>query len=54
VIGAKRDAAVQARKESGIEAIWTAAEEAYLGIDELNRSEFSGSRWAKPTSMGRR
>jgi hypothetical protein len=52
VIGAKRDAAVAARKESGIEAIWTAAEEAYLGIDELNRSEFSGSRWAKPTSMG--
>jgi hypothetical protein len=51
VIAAKRDAAVTARKESGIEAIWTAAEEAYLGIDEANRAEFSGSRWAKPTSV---
>lgn len=50
-VGEKRDAAVSARKESGIEAIWIAAEEAYLGIDEANRSEFSGSRWAKPTSI---
>lgn len=50
VIAGKRDLAVRARKDSGIEGIWTAAEEAYLGIDECNRSQFGGSRWAKPTS----
>ena len=46
-----RDDAVQARRESGIETVWTQAEEAYLGIDDENRGEFSGARWAKPTSM---
>ena len=46
-----RDEAVQARKESGIEATWLECEEAYLGIDDENRSEFEGARWAKPMSM---
>jgi hypothetical protein len=50
LIAGKRDAAVAARKESGIEAIWIAAEEAYLGIDDQNRSEYGQARWAKPTS----
>lgn len=46
-----RDDAVQARRESGIETVWMQAEEAYLGIDDENRGEYSGARWAKPTSM---
>ena len=51
VIAKKRDEAVRARKESGIEDIWMRCEEAYLGMDEANRSEFSKAKWAKPTSM---
>lgn len=46
-----RSEAVSARKSSGIEDIWMACEEAYLGIDDLNRGEFSNAKWAKPTSM---
>lgn len=43
----KRDEAVAARKASGIEDIWTYCEEAYLGIDDLNRAEWAGQRWAQ-------
>lgn len=46
-----RSDAVNARKTSGIEDVWMSCEEAYLGIDDLNRSEFSKANWAKPTSM---
>jgi len=46
-----RDEAVKARKDSGIEDTWRECEEAYLGIDDLNRSEFEGARWAKPMTM---
>lgn len=48
---AKRDAAVSARKDSGIEDVWQKAEEAYLGIDESNRGSFQNARWSKPTTM---
>lgn len=51
VIAGKRKDAVDARKESGIERVWMACEEAYLGIDNMNRHEFAEARWAKPTSM---
>jgi hypothetical protein len=51
-IAKKRKEAVDARKASGIEDTWMAAEEAYLGIDDSNRSEFAGAKWAKPTTMG--
>ncbi len=47
----RRAEAVQARRESGIEDVWTAAEEAYLGIDDANRSEFGKAKWAKPVSL---
>ena len=50
-IAKKRDEAVKARKESGIEEIWLECEESYLGIDATNRAEFSNAKWAKPTSM---
>ena len=46
-----RDEAVQARRESGIEQTWLECEEAYLGIDDENRGEFAGARWAKPMNM---
>lgn len=50
-IAAKRDEAVKGRKASGIEDVWLECEEAYLGIDDENRAEFAGAKWAKPTTM---
>ena len=50
-IASKRDDAKDARQTSGIEATWMEAEEAYLGIDDANRSEFTGMRWAKPMAL---
>jgi hypothetical protein len=50
-IAQKRDEARAARAASGIEATWKECEEAYLGIDDANRHEFSDARWAKPMSM---
>lgn len=50
MIAAKWEEAKRARESSGIEEIWTAAEEAYAGIDEMNRAEFGSQRWSKPPS----
>lgn len=50
IVAGKRDAAVKARTESGIEDIWTACEEAYAGIDDVNRKAGQGQQWRKPTS----
>lgn len=50
-IAKKRDEAVAARKASGIEEIWRRCEDAYLGIDDLNRHEFDGANWAKSMTM---
>lgn len=47
----KRESAVSFRKESGIETIWIACQESYLGIDDANRSEFASAQWAKPNSI---
>lgn len=44
-----RDDAVRYRAESGIEQTWLDAEEAYLGIDDENRHEFTGN-WQKPSN----
>ena len=46
-----RKEAIDGRKASGIEDVWKAAEEAYLGIDDVNRSQWDKAQWAKPTSM---
>lgn len=46
-----RDEAVTARRESGIEREWLRCEEAYLGIDDQTRAEFSAAKWAKPMTM---
>jgi hypothetical protein len=48
---AKKDNAVQWRSQSGIEQVWIKCEEAYLGIDDLNRAEFQGAQWSKPLTM---
>ena len=50
-IAQKREEAKAARKLSGIEATWLECEEAYIGIDDANRHEFTGAHWAKPMSM---
>ncbi len=50
-IGHKREEAKNARSASGIETVWTECEEAYIGIDNANRAEYSDARWAKPMSM---
>lgn len=50
VIAEKRQEAINARVESGIELVWSAAEEAYVGIDDANRAEFGEGRWSKPAS----
>lgn len=50
-VAKKRDEAVSARKDSGIEAVWLACEEAYLCIDEMNRHEYAQAKWAKPIAM---
>lgn len=50
-IAEKRSEAVSGRLASGIETTWMSAEEAYLGVDDYNRHEFAGAKWAKPTSM---
>lgn len=50
-VAAKRKEFVDARKASGIEAVWLACEEYYLGIDDANRHEFNDAKWSKPTSI---
>jgi hypothetical protein len=51
LIAGRRKEAVEARQVSGIETVWMEREEAYLGIDDANRHEFTNAKWAKPTSM---
>ena len=51
LICSKRQEAIAARKSSGIEDVWLSAEEAYVGMDDENRSEFEGAKWSKPTSI---
>lgn len=51
VIAKKRDEAVKARRDSGIEEVWSYCEEAYLAMDDANRGEFSKAKWAKPMAL---
>lgn len=46
----KRDEAKAARASSGVETIWSYCEEAYVGVDDVNREEYGGAKWAKPLS----
>lgn len=50
LLGKKRDAMTY-RQSSGAEDTWAMCEEAYAGIDDMNRSEHSGNRWQKPSGM---
>lgn len=47
----KKDEAVADRATSGIEETWVLCEEAYNGIDDLNRHEYNATRWIKPTTL---
>jgi len=52
-LAAKRTDAIAFRKSSGIEETWTMCEEAYIGIDDMNRSEYNAGKWVKsPTLNG--
>jgi hypothetical protein len=48
----KRQAAIDFRSQSGIEQIWLEDEEFYMGIDDANREELSGTI-EKPPTAGR-
>ena len=48
----KRDEAIAARKNSGIEDIWTGDDEFYQGFDDANRHEFQNATMGKPTEGG--
>lgn len=48
IVLSSRQAAKDARQASGIELVWAACEEAYVGIDDANRAEFGAGRWTKP------
>lgn len=50
-IASKRDEAKAGRKASGIEDVWIGCEEAYIGIDNANRHEYAGAKWAKPMAI---
>lgn len=47
----KRLEAIGDKETSGINASFAASEDAYHGIDDMNRHEFNGVRWSKPTHM---
>lgn len=51
VLKSKREEAMKARKASGIEETWQLCEEAYAGIDDANRSEYTTGKWIKPTVL---
>ena len=50
-IVSKRQEAINFRTASGIEGTWLYCEEATAGIDDANRSEYSGSKWYKSTAL---
>lgn len=51
VLVKRLEEAVTYRTGESIEDVWTACEEQYNGIDDMNRHEFNGLKWIKPTVM---
>lgn len=49
-LSAKRQSAINHRNQSGIEQIWTEDEEFYMGIDDANRDELTGTVEKPPTA----
>lgn len=47
----RKKEAMDYRVTAGTEDTWAMCEEAYAGVDDMNRAEHSGQRWTKPTSM---
>ncbi len=46
-----RNEAVNYRASHGIESTWALCEDAYNGIDDANRAEYTGSVWIKANTM---
>lgn len=44
----ERDEAIKARRQSGLDSIWTKAREQFQGVDEVNRK---GSEWSKARTL---
>ena len=51
ILDKERVEAIAHRENEGIDGNFSASEEAYHGIDDMNRSEFMHTRWIKPTAM---
>ena len=49
-LSAKRQSAINHRSQSGIEQIWTEDEEFYMGVDDANRDELTGTIEKPPTA----
>ena len=47
----ERQEAIAERMNAGIDDNFAASEDAYHGVDDMNRAEFSHNRWIKPTTM---
>lgn len=47
----RKKEAMDYRVTCGIEDTWAMCEEAYAGVDDMNRSEHAGQRWTKPSAM---
>lgn len=43
--------AIAFRKSSGIESTWMLCEESYIGVDDLNRTEYNAGKWVKSPSL---
>lgn len=50
ILKRKKDA-MDYRVTAGVEDTWAMCEEAYAGVDDMNRAEHAGQRWTKPTAM---
>lgn len=51
-LGQKKADAVAFREMSGIEDVWRYCEDAYAGIDDANRAEFTNGRMIKALTLG--
>jgi hypothetical protein len=47
----KRDEAIAHRVNLGIDQLFMNCEDAYIGIDDMNRTEYMSGQWVKPTTL---
>jgi hypothetical protein len=51
LIRKKRDEAIAYRVSQGTDELFSACEDAYIGVDDLNRHEYMAGKWIKPTTL---